>query len=160
MSSSQSFPREEPSQLKPARKLLLALVRLGIGIGLVAYLARSGIINLRALANLFTAWPVTLAAIALLLFDVSMMALRLTWLFRPQGLHLSLRMSLQLTVVGFFFATFLPGSAGGDIAKLFYATRENSGRKTEIITIVILDRVVGIFSMLLLPLLFAPLFPD
>lgn len=159
MSSSQSFPREEPSQLKPARKLLLALVRLGIGIGLVAYLARSGIINLRALANLFTAWPVTLAAIALLLFDVSMMALRLTWLFRPQGLHLSLRMSLQLTLVGFFFATFLPGSAGGDIAKLFYATRENSGRKTEIITIVILDRVVGIFSMLLLPLLFAPLFP-
>jgi len=86
--------------------------------------------------------------------------LRLSWLFRPQGLRLSLGVSFQLTLVGFFFATFVPGSAGGDIARLFYATRENSGRRTEIMTVLIFDRVIGLFSMLLLPLLFAPMFPQ
>jgi uncharacterized membrane protein YbhN (UPF0104 family) len=141
------------------RRILLTLVRLGIGIGLLVYLAQSQVINLPALLRLFTAWPLTFAAFALLLFDILLMALRLSWLFRPQGLSLSLRMSLQLTLVGFFFATFLPGAAGGDLAKLFYATRENSGRKTEIISVVIFDRVIGLFSMLLLPLAFAPFFP-
>jgi glycosyltransferase 2 family protein len=143
----------------PALKVLLTLVRLAIGIGLLVYLAKSGIIDLRALSKLATAWLITLAAVTLLIFDVLLMSLRLSWLFRPQGLHLSLLMSLQLTLVGFFFATFAPGSAGGDIARLFYATRENSGRRTEIMTVVIFDRVIGLFSMLLLPLLFAPMFP-
>jgi len=143
-----------------ALKVLLTLVRLAIGIALLVYLARSGIIDLHTLPKLVTAWPVTVAAIALLIFDGFLMSLRLSWLFRPQGLHLSLQMSLQLTFVGFFFATFVPGSAGGDIAKLFYATKENSGRKTEIMTVVIFDRLIGLFSMLLLPLLFAPMFPQ
>jgi glycosyltransferase 2 family protein len=143
----------------PALKVLLTLVRLAIGIGLLVYLARSGIIDLRALSRLATAWPITLAAVSLLLFDVFLMSLRLSWLFRPQGLHLPLSTSLQLTLVGFFFATFVPGSAGGDIARMFYATRGNSGRRTEIMAVVIFDRVIGLFSMLLLPLLFAPMFP-
>ena len=143
----------------PALKVLLTLVRLAIGIGVLVYLARSGIIDPRGLAKLATAWPITLAAVVLLILDVFLMSVRLSWLFRPQGLHLPLSMSLQLTFVGFFFATFLPGSAGGDIARLFYATKENSGRRTKIMTVVILDRVIGLFSMLLLPLLFAPMFP-
>ena len=144
---------------RAALKVLLAVLRLGIGVGLLVYLVRSGIIDLRVLPRIATAWPITLAAVALLMFDVILMSLRLSWLFRPQDLHLSLRTSLQLTLVGFFFATFVPGSAGGDVARLFYATRENGGRKTEIMTVVIIDRVIGLFSMLLLPLLFAPMFP-
>lgn len=143
----------------PALKVLLSLVRLGIGIGLLVYLARSGIVDVRALSKLATAWPITLTAVTLLIFDVFLVSLRLCWLFRPQGLHLSLQMSFQLTLIGFFFATFAPGAAGGDIARLFYATRENSGRQTEIVTVVILDRLIGLFSMLLLPLFFAPMFP-
>jgi uncharacterized membrane protein YbhN (UPF0104 family) len=143
----------------PALKILLTLVRLAIGTGLLVYLAKSGIVDLRALSKLTTAWPITLAAVALLIFDVFLMSLRLSWLFRPHDLRLPLRISLQLTFVGFFFATFVPGAAGGDIARLFYVTRENGGRRTEIITVVIFDRVIGLFSMLLLPLLFAPMFP-
>lgn len=157
-SLSQPLLQEGVISAKPARKMLLTLVRLGIGFGLVAYLAHSKVISFQALTNLFTAWPITLAAVALLFFDVSMMALRLTWLFQPQGLHLSWKMAVRLTLVGCFFTTFLPGAAGGDVAKLFYASRENGGRKTEIVTVVIFDRVIGLFSMLLLPLLFAPMF--
>jgi hypothetical protein len=86
------------------------------------------------------------------------MSLRLCWLFRPQGLRLSLASSLALNLVSSFFATFLPGAAGGDLAKLYYAAKENKGRRAEIVTTIAFDRVVGMFSLLLLPLLFAPFF--
>jgi glycosyltransferase 2 family protein len=158
MSSSLSLVSEDATSDRPTRRILLTMVRLGVGLGLLAYLARSGIINLHALSRLYTAWPITLAALALLLADVALMGLRLCWLFVPQALHLPLGRSMQLTLVSFFFAMFLPGSAGGDLAKLFYAAKGNRGRRAEIITIMALDRGIGLFSLLILPLLFAPLF--
>src|SRR5437899_1425304 len=127
--ASQAPQQSGVSPAKRARQVFLTLLRLAVGIGLLVYLARSGTIDFRALTKLPTAWPVTAAAIALLLLDIGLMALRLCWLFPPQGLHLTLGTSLKLTLISFFFATFLPGAAGGDLAKMYYAAKENSGRR-------------------------------
>jgi glycosyltransferase 2 family protein len=143
---------------KAVRSISFAFLRLAIGVVLLVYLAESRIINFRMLAKITTALPITLAALALSFLDITFMALRLSWLFRPQGLRLPLINSLELTLVSSFFATFLPGAVGGDFAKLFYAAKENKGRRTEIATIVAFDRMIGFFSMLLLPCLFSPLF--
>jgi glycosyltransferase 2 family protein len=129
-----------------------------VGIGLILYLVRSGTIQLRLLSNLVGVWPLSLAGLALIFIDIALMALRLSWLLSPRGLHLSFASSLKLTLVSSFFATFLPGTTGGDVAKLFYVAKDNKGRRTEIVTVVIFDRVIGLFSVLLLPVLFAPLF--
>lgn len=152
------LPGEQVAQPAPLRRLLLGFARLAIGLALLAYLVKSGILNLHALANLLTAWPLTLAAAVLFLGDMSLMAFRLSVLFRPQSLRLSLASAFQLTMVGQFFSAFLPGGAGGDVMKLYYAARENRGRRTEIVTIVLLDRGIGLFSLVLLPLLIAPAF--
>src|SRR6201987_2277082 len=134
------------------------LLRLAIGSGLLAYLAKSGVIDVRALSKLFTSWRITLAALTLLIVDSALMSVRPSWLLRPQGLNLRFGTSLKLSLVGFFFATFLPGAAGGDLSKLFYTTRGNGGRRIEIMTVVLLDRAIGLFSLLLLPLIFVPMF--
>ena len=160
-STSQLDPTEaalEAPQRNAARAIAWTLVRLGIGIALLVYLAKSRLIDFRELSKLFTAWPITLGALALIFLDIFCMSVRLCWLFRPQGLRLPLSRSLDLTLVSSFFATFLPGAAGGDLAKLFYAAKENKGRRAEIVTTIAFDRAVGLFSILLLPLLFAPLF--
>ncbi|HZD50615.1 MAG TPA: lysylphosphatidylglycerol synthase transmembrane domain-containing protein [Silvibacterium sp.] len=141
------------------RRIIFIFLRLAIGIGLLTYLVRAKVIDLHLLPRLLSDWPISAAAIVLLLLDLALMAWRLCWLFRPQGIRLSFIVSLQLTSIGYFFAIFLPGRAGGDVAKMFYASREKSGRRTEIITVLIFDRVLGFFSLLLLPLLSAPLFP-
>lgn len=154
----QSFQNETPTQPKNPRTFIWTLVRLAVGIALLIYLAKSRLIDFAQLAKLFTAWPITLAALALVFLDVFFMSIRLCWLFRPQDLRLPLLRSLDLTLVSSFFATFLPGAAGGDLAKLFYAAKDNKGRRAEIVTIIAFDRAVGLFSILLLPLLFAPLF--
>jgi glycosyltransferase 2 family protein len=154
----QSDQAPTPRRARGARPLVWFVVRLGVGIGLITYLAKSHVIDFRSLSKPILDWRIDLAALTLMFFDIAVMAKRLSMLLEPQGLRLSFRNSLQLTLLSSFFTTFLPGAASGDVAKLFYAAKENKGRRAEITTVVILDRAVGLFSMLLLPILFAPLF--
>ncbi len=140
------------------RRVAFLVIRIVIGVGLLVYLFRSGQIHLSALAGLLQKWPITAAAVALFLADILFMSIRASLLFRNARLNLSLINSIQLNLIGFLFSTFLPGAAGGDIAKLVYATRKNHGRRAEVATVLIVDRLVGLFSLILLPLLFAPLF--
>jgi glycosyltransferase 2 family protein len=156
--SSWSLARENTSATTLTRRIPLTLVRLAVGIGLVAYLIESGIIDLRTLSRLFTTWPVTCAAIAILLLDIALMALRLWWLFRPHAFQLSLDAAFRLTMISLFFSSFMPGGTGGDIVKLFYAAKDNKGQRTEIASIMLFDRAIGMFSLLMLPLLIAPFF--
>jgi glycosyltransferase 2 family protein len=129
---------------------------LALGVGLILYLVRSRLVDLHGLSRLASAWPASLAALSLLLLDLALMSFRLSCLFRAQQMHLSWSDSLQLTSVSSFFATFMPGRAGGDVAKVFYASKENPGRRMEIVAILLFDRAIGLFSLLLLPLLIAP----
>src|ERR1700746_4094943 len=158
MTSERMSIRKDSTRHAPIQRVLLTLFRLAIGAGLIVYLAKSGIVDFRAVSKLFTAWRITFAALTLLLIDNALMSVRLSWLFRPQGLNLRFGTSLKLSLVGFFFATFLPGAASGDLSKLFYTTRGNGGRRIEIMTVVLLDRAIGLFSLLLLPLIFLPMF--
>jgi uncharacterized membrane protein YbhN (UPF0104 family) len=133
-------------------------LRISIGAALLGYLAHSGAIDLRALPKLVQHWPVSAAAVTIFLLDLTLMALRLCLLFRPQGMRLPYGASLQLTLVGSFFALFLPGRAGGDVARVFYASKAHVARRAQIVCVLLFDRVLGLFSLLLLPLLFAPIF--
>jgi len=150
-------PGARPSK-RALRHTAFAALRLAAGVAILAYLAKSGIVTLGGLATLIIAWPVTLAAIAVFLADILLMALRTSWLFRPLGMRLTVLRSMQLTLVSIFFSAFLPGAGGGDIVKLYYATKENEGRRTEVATVLVFDRAIGFFAMLILPFFFVPFF--
>ena len=150
--------RRDSTRQAPIRCVVLTLFRFAIGASLLIYLATSAIVDFRALSKLFTTRPITFAAVTLLLIHSALMSVRLSWLFRPRGMNPRFGTSLKLSLVGFFFATFLPGAAGGALSKLFYTTRGNGGRRIEIMTVVLLDRAIGLFSLLLLPLIFVPMF--
>jgi glycosyltransferase 2 family protein len=141
------------------RRVLFALLRVALGISVLVYLVHSGAITRRALFGLASEWPLTLAALFLLFLAVVLTAWRLSVLLKPHELHLPLGLSVRLTLMGTFFNFFLLGSGGGDLVKFFYMTRENHGRKTELVTIGLFDRAVGMFALLVWPLLMAPLFP-
>jgi glycosyltransferase 2 family protein len=150
-------PGARPSK-KAMRHIAFATLRLAAGVAILVYLAKSGIITFGVLTKLIVAWPITLVAIAVFLADILLMALRTSWLFRPLGMRLAVWRSMQLTLLSIFFSTFLPGAGGGDIAKLYYATKENEGRRTEVSTVLIFDRVIGFFAMLILPFFIVPFF--
>ena len=145
---------------KHGARIFFTILRAGIGIGLIVYLGVSGAINWSSLLGLVAAWPLTLAAFMVLFADMVVTAWRLCVLLRPRGLHLSLWSSVRLSLIGTFFNSCLPGSASGDVVKIYYATQGNDGRRTEVGTIMLLDRAVGMFALMIFVLAVAPLFPQ
>jgi glycosyltransferase 2 family protein len=79
------------------------------------------------------------------------------WLIalRTQGLMLSFGRALRISLVAHFFNSFLLGSTGGDLVKAYYAARETSHQKTEAVVTVFVDRVIGLWTMLLFASLLA-----
>lgn len=77
------------------------------------------------------------------------MAWRLQILLATQDIHLSYRDCMLLTFAGNFFNFAMPGTTGGDIYKAYHIAKQTH-RRTEGITIVLLDRAVGLISFLLL----------
>ena len=146
--------------MKPVVKHLFTALRIALGVGLLWYLGTSGAIQWPALLGLAWAWPITLAAFLLLLVDMMVTAWRLCVLLAARGMHLSVWASTKLTLIGIFFNACLPGSTGGDLIKIYYATEGNRGRRTEVTTIILLDRAAGMFALMLWPLLVAPFFPQ
>lgn len=141
------------------RSIVLTVLRAGIGIGLLVYLGTKKEINWSSLLGLARAWPLTMVALAGLMVAFYLAAWRLVILMAPVGLRLALGPSLRLTMIGQFFSTFLPGGTSGDVMKIYYAAQGNEGRRMEVTTIMLLDRAVGMFAMLLFPLLLMPFFP-
>lgn len=66
-----------------------------------------------------------------------------------QGLHLSLGRAVGISLVAHFFNSFLLGSTGGDLLKAYYASAETAHKKAEAVTTVVVDRLLGLFAMLL-----------
>ena len=64
-----------------------------------------------------------------------------------QGLHLPFSRATEISFVAHFFNSFLLGSTGGDLMKAFYAARETHHKKTEAVTTVFVDRLIGLWSI-------------
>ena len=68
---------------------------------------------------------------------------------RVQGLILPWGRAAEISLVAHFFNSFLLGSTGGDLMKAYYAARETHHRKTEAVVTVFVDRLMGLWAMLL-----------
>jgi uncharacterized protein (TIRG00374 family) len=68
---------------------------------------------------------------------------------RVQGLVLSWERALEISFVAQFFNSFFLGSTGGDLMKAWYAARETHHKKTEAVVTVVIDRLIGLWAMLL-----------
>lgn len=68
---------------------------------------------------------------------------------RVQGLDLPFTRAGEISLIAQFFNSFLLGSTGGDLLKAYYAARETHHKKAEAVVTVFVDRLLGLFSMLL-----------
>jgi len=96
-----------------------------------------------------TQWNWMVAAILIFTPVSFILAWRLRVLLSTQEIDISYRDSLLLTFAGNFFNFTLPGTTGGDLYKAYHIAKRTH-KRTEGVTIVILDRVFGLISFLLL----------
>jgi len=139
---------------RETRQRLWSLVRVAIAVALLATLAGSGVIEWPRLRGLLHAWPLTLLALGLLFAGMVMASWRFCLLTAPRDLHVTLGNSVRLTLIGNAANLVLP-TIGSDLVRLWFAADGHQGRRTEIATVVLLDRVLGLVGILLLPLVLA-----
>lgn len=77
------------------------------------------------------------------------LAWRLRLLLATQDIHMGYRPALLLTFAGNFFNLAVPGTTGGDLYKAYHIAKRTH-KRTEGITVVVLDRAIGLISFLLI----------
>ena len=106
---------------------------------------------LPGLATLFRTLDWSLLGLAFVAFGppLFLMAVRWRLLLVASGIRVPFWILVRLHYMAFFFNTFMPGGAGGDIIKAVYVTRHSS-QGAEAATMVLIDRVIGMAGLLVM----------
>ncbi|MFO8011858.1 MAG: lysylphosphatidylglycerol synthase transmembrane domain-containing protein [Phycisphaerae bacterium] len=91
-------------------------------------------------------WWWAAAALGAMMLQSPLGAVRWRLLLAVQGIHITFTESLRLTYIGWFFNNWLPGATGGDFVKAYYIAAQTH-RKAEAVTVVFLDRFLGLVSV-------------
>lgn len=132
------------------RRIMLIL-RTGISAALMAaliYMTRESVPKMiEALAELpFYVFP---AGLALFFASIVIASFRLRILLSAQGIKLNIAKIAKLTLLGYFFSSFLPTSVGGDVVKALYISSE-SKKPISSYTAVFMDRFLGMSTIFLM----------
>ena len=126
---------------------LINIAKALIALALLIWLVHSGRLDfavlLSAPLNIFH-----LLGILTLSAHVLLQVVRWWWLLRTQRINLSLGQALQLSWIGQFFSSLLPGAAGGDLVRAYYVARDASAAKVAGVSTVLLDRALGLYALL------------
>ncbi len=68
-------------------------------------------------------------------------------LLEAQGIRASYGRAFRLTFVGFFWNNLMPGMTGGDVPKAVLIAKDSPGRRSEAVSTVIVDRVIGLAAL-------------
>lgn len=96
-----------------------------------------------------THWPWLACGIAMTFFGLAAGAVRWKRILEVQGIPIPARRVMQIFFVGQFFNAFMLGACGGDVVRAYYAARGRKGKRTEIAVTIVMDRAIGLFSMIL-----------
>jgi len=134
-----------------SRAGLFALLRIAVAVGLIAALAATGRLGLERLVELPLSWSLALLAVVLL-GSMFLPVIRWWLLLRVQGVGEPFGRVLWLTWAGYFGSLLLPGGAGGDVARGILINRHREAGRARALSTVLADRVLGLYSLLLLGL--------
>ncbi|MGZ3771179.1 MAG: lysylphosphatidylglycerol synthase transmembrane domain-containing protein [Bdellovibrio sp.] len=137
--------------VKHTKKLLVQSLKILFSFGIIFWLIQSGKLNFSALKSLLSPGTVLLATV-IIFFNLFFASERWRILVLSQGLPAKVDSVLKLSLIGSFFNFAMPGGVGGDVIKAYYFTKDQPGTKVIAVTSVLMDRVLGLFAMVLLAL--------
>jgi len=138
------------------KKKLLTLLQLAIGAGLITFffinIAHSGKLGefKNAMHSAAGNWQFLAAGILAYILCILLCTTRWVLLLKAQNVSLGFPRALVLYFIGLFFSSFMPGSTSGDIIKAIYVAREVPDKKTEVVSTVFIDRIIGLVGLLIL----------
>lgn len=131
-----------------------AVVKLGLKLALVLilglYMTQRGLVSASATGQAFGHAGLLLAALAALLVQNGICALRWRMLVAVHGIRLSVGRTAELTLIGLFFNVALPGAVSGDFVKGYLVAREPGVRDgARIFGSIVFDRITGVSALVM-----------
>ncbi|QDU30773.1 hypothetical protein ETAA8_59210 [Anatilimnocola aggregata] len=133
-------------------KFAPTIAKIGISVALLGFLGYRASLDpkLPELVEGPKAWGMLLVALGAVLTAVLTTILRWHLLLRTLGLQFTLRESLRAGFMGYLFNLLPLGLAGADAVKAGFLIHRNPSRKTEAIASVIIDRILGLYALLVM----------
>ncbi|MBN2190595.1 MAG: flippase-like domain-containing protein [Candidatus Aureabacteria bacterium] len=97
------------------------------------------------------------AGLVLILVSYLLSFIRWYFLLRVHDINIPFKRVISLGFIGVLFNNVMPSTVGGDIVKAYYATKDTSKRAV-VVTTVLVDRIIGMGSLLLISVAAAPFF--
>jgi uncharacterized protein (TIRG00374 family) len=88
---------------------------------------------------------------SLAVFPINYLITTFRWheLLKAVGVVLSPGRTFVLNMVGVFYNTFMPGSTGGDVLKMYYVAKQTHHRTRAVVTVIV-DRLIGLLALIIL----------
>jgi len=130
---------------------LVAILKFAVPLAIIAVLvARMDRQQVLDLLHCQKNWPMLSAGFGLILTAVCLTFVRWYWLVRAIDLPFRLADAFRLGFLGYLLNFAGVGSVGADLLKAVAIARKQPGRRTEAAATVFLDRVVGLYGLLVL----------
>jgi hypothetical protein len=140
----------EKNRHRQRRNRIFTLLKIVIGLGLIIFLIISGRLNLGVIFVVYR-HPAYLIAGILCCIGALLFPIYRWWvLARIQKLPIGAFEALRLTMIGYFFNTFIPGSSGGDIIRAAYTIKSCSEKKPHVLTVAFADRALGLHALFII----------
>lgn len=131
----------------------LLLLKVGVAVFLFFVIYKSGLLNFEGINQ----WHLTSRAVlslgcggAFMMGALVVLAWRLILLLAVQDLPIQFRRAFVITVVCNLVGAVLPGIVAGDITKVACLSRIKPGIRSQVAVVVLLDRLIGLYSLLVL----------
>lgn len=134
------------------KQTLIQIVKLAFSAGLIYWLIQSGRLDFNSLGLLLNPYYL-IPCFVMLAVTLALGTERWRRFLLSQNLQIRFRQAFQLTLIGTFFNFAMPGGVGGDLVKGYYITRNSPEAKMKAAMTVLMDRLIGLFAMLLLSIL-------
>ncbi len=150
--------REPAGVLEPAAELerptgrgyLVGAAKFALA-GVILYvLFRRGEIHLGQLGKALSSWWIALLVVAITFISYFGQAVRWVLLLGSRGIHLSHWQAFRYLMIGKFFNLAVPGYFSEDFVRGLYLVRARGSSRSQVIASLLVDRLAGIVSLLLI----------
>jgi uncharacterized protein (TIRG00374 family) len=136
-----------------AKKVALFFLKYVVGISLIVWMVATGKVDLSVLGSL----PAMLLAeaVALTLVITLLGAVRVRYILQQQGIQTGVWQCFLYNCAGILYSSFLPGGISGDAVRAYLFMKAVPNHRLAILGAMVLDRVLGLVSMVFLGFLAA-----
>lgn len=138
---------------KNNNNIIIQLLKSFFAFAIVYFMVYSGKIDLHEISRLSYEIRSIIEIVFLLLFVYLLMTVRWYYLLKSQEISISFFSVLRINLIGFFFCNIIPGAIGGDVVKAYYVAKDNSKNKTMAIVTIVVDRILGLETLMLVSFL-------